>query len=479
VPDGRLQRIDEAREVAYIVRRGRTYSAPLSEVDGKARVPTARVSFDVVRRGGSETATNVRLRTGTRTSRRQRRFGDLTGARRPGAKTETIAGKTLGVNVTTQPFRVAKAWLGAMAESDFDGATSLYLPRALLHVPATADADSEAIIGRKAIRAALERSPLAGVDPETAEVRGVDRFVRIDCRCHGRDHTTYLEVDRGNVFEQWIDTEPEVEESHDDRVPIQVIARGQVPEGAKEAAARKVAQVAGHTRQRLRSGRAKLTVVANPAAEQPAMVEASLDFGVSMVRAHSAAETFDEAIDLVVDRLRASIEHRLDRDSLHHDPSGMAALPGSWRHGNLARRETLFFERPTDEREIVRHKSFAPHELTVDEAIWDMSLLSYDFFLFVELETGQDMMLEQSDDGALILHRLVVDVGEPADVTELPTDVSTSAQVPPVLDVSDAIELLDGAGRSRLFFQNRTTGRGNVIYRRYDGHYGLVTPPAD
>ena len=27
-----------------------------------------------------------------------------------------------------------------------------------------------------------------------------------------------------------------------------------------------------------------------------------------------------------------------------------------------------------------------------------------------------------------------------------------------------------------LLFRNADTGRGNVLYRRYDGHYGLVTP---
>jgi hypothetical protein len=27
-----------------------------------------------------------------------------------------------------------------------------------------------------------------------------------------------------------------------------------------------------------------------------------------------------------------------------------------------------------------------------------------------------------------------------------------------------------------LFFVNAATGRGNVIYHRYNGHYGLITP---
>jgi len=27
-----------------------------------------------------------------------------------------------------------------------------------------------------------------------------------------------------------------------------------------------------------------------------------------------------------------------------------------------------------------------------------------------------------------------------------------------------------------VFFVEPTTGRGNVVYRRYDGHYGLISP---
>ena len=42
--------------------------------------------------------------------------------------------------------------------------------------------------------------------------------------------------------------------------------------------------------------------------------------------------------------------------------------------------------------------------------------------------------------------------------------------------VAEALERLD-TGRERVvFFRNSDTSRGNVAYRRYDGHYGLITP---
>ena len=35
---------------------------------------------------------------------------------------------------------------------------------------------------------------------------------------------------------------------------------------------------------------------------------------------------------------------------------------------------------------------------------------------------------------------------------------------------------LDAEGEDFLFFVNAESRRGNVVYRRYDGHYGLLTP---
>ena len=38
-----------------------------------------------------------------------------------------------------------------------------------------------------------------------------------------------------------------------------------------------------------------------------------------------------------------------------------------------------------------------------------------------------------------------------------------------------AVEHLDLAGDAFVFHLDPGTGRGRVLYRRYDGHYGLIT----
>ena len=42
--------------------------------------------------------------------------------------------------------------------------------------------------------------------------------------------------------------------------------------------------------------------------------------------------------------------------------------------------------------------------------------------------------------------------------------------------MAEAIERLNADGERFVFFANQATGRGNVLYHRYDGHYGLITP---
>jgi hypothetical protein len=42
--------------------------------------------------------------------------------------------------------------------------------------------------------------------------------------------------------------------------------------------------------------------------------------------------------------------------------------------------------------------------------------------------------------------------------------------------VQQATQRLDDGGEPFVFFANAMTGRGNVVYRRYDGNYGLITP---
>jgi len=44
------------------------------------------------------------------------------------------------------------------------------------------------------------------------------------------------------------------------------------------------------------------------------------------------------------------------------------------------------------------------------------------------------------------------------------------------IDLDAAVSEMNAVDHRFVFFENATTGRGNVIHRRYDGHYGLIEP---
>jgi hypothetical protein len=102
-----------------------------------------------------------------------------------------------------------------------------------------------------------------------------------------------------------------------------------------------------------------------------------------------------------------------------------------------------------------------------------MDQLDYDFHLFHDLATGADSVLERLPGTKYRLTRL-----HPMPVEPVPTAISVTVdeQPPPTLTLSEAMQYLDADSGPFVFFANAATGRGNVVYRRYDGHYGLITP---
>jgi hypothetical protein len=121
---------------------------------------------------------------------------------------------------------------------------------------------------------------------------------------------------------------------------------------------------------------------------------------------------------------------------------------------------------------VVRHKQLALTPLSVAEAALDLELLDYDFYLFVEAETGQDALLWREPEGAL---GVAVAGGRRPDASGC-TMPLRPAPPPARLSLDEATGRLDLTGEPFVFFVDATTGRGGVAYRRYDGHVGVITP---
>ncbi len=218
--------------------------------------------------------------------------------------------------------------------------------------------------------------------------------------------------------------------------------------------------------------RLRLVLEPDPARARPAAVQGSLNLDGKVIRAHVAAPTMHEAIDRFADRLEDRIDRAHHRREAarrrHREPE-----PGSWRHGDVPDRRPSIFERPVPDREIVRHKEYAIEAETVDDAIFDMESLDHDFFLFTSAQTGDDCVVWRVDDDGYELITPSVE-GPALDIGA--DDVRVSTRVPARLSLSEAVEFLNLADEPWQFFVDVHTGRGNVVYRRYDGHYGLISP---
>ncbi len=254
-------------------------------------------------------------------------------------------------------------------------------------------------------------------------------------------------------------------------VQVVVQARGEVSAAERAYAQDKVEHLLPLAPGPVLFARVELVEHADPARERPAFAKAELDVNGRLVRAHIAAATMFEAVDLLEARLR----ERLDRFAHHEEAKHLRARgrgEHEWHHGDWAPARLSYFPRPAGEREIVRHKTFAVGEMTPDEAAFDLELLDHDFYLFKNLETGEDNVLARSEgDGYELL--------EPSTSSSL---AATAAPIrhratrPPRLSTEEAVDLFDQGVEPFVFFVDPEDGRGRILYRRYDGHYGLITP---
>jgi ribosome-associated translation inhibitor RaiA len=257
-----------------------------------------------------------------------------------------------------------------------------------------------------------------------------------------------------------------------DDLSIDLSTKGEVDEMARAAAREKFAKLAGLVREPVRAIDIRLIHERDPANERPCSVEVVFDVDGRPIRAHVAARRMQEAVDLAVDNLQRRIdraEARLHRINQRRE-TGQPALD-EWRHGDLPTTRPHYFPRPVEEREVVRRKTFALEPTTVDEAAFDLDQLGHDFYLFNEVETGAACVLHRRDDGEFALlcaGDKVPDLGHAAAPVHLQSGTVFESTI------SEAKERLDITDEPFVFFLSKETGRGNVLYRRRDGHYGLI-----
>ena len=190
------------------------------------------------------------------------------------------------------------------------------------------------------------------------------------------------------------------------------------------------------------------------------------------MRAQVSGVTMREAVDALELRLRHQLEELSERD-LERQNGARAAVPGEWRHGALPTPRLGVFPRPVEERELVELKTYAIAPLLPDEAALEMRQLDYDFYLFTNADTDEENVVFLRDDGSLGLLEVTPGAAHAAGHAVLAEAEPFPASR---LVRSEAIGRLNVTEEPFVFFVDAESGRGNVLYRRYDGHYGLIEP---
>ncbi len=205
----------------------------------------------------------------------------------------------------------------------------------------------------------------------------------------------------------------------------------------------------------------------DPARERAHHVEMSIDLDGRPVRAHDSAPTMREAIDGTYARLRRRVEAATERaqslEFRHRDRT-------AWHHDDQPRERPSFYPRPADERRLVRHKTFALDPGSIEEALVDLEVLDHDFYLFRHDETGSETVVYRVDRGYGIMQR----VGTPDAIARIEPALRVGPR-PSIEKLDTARTILDETEAPFVFFVDADTDRGSVLYRRYDGDYGVIT----
>lgn len=253
---------------------------------------------------------------------------------------------------------------------------------------------------------------------------------------------------------------------------VDVTADGDLSDAVDHAKA-KIGRLGRFTDRPVLAARVRLTELPDQATGRAVLAQGNLDLDGRWIRAQVEGVTAREAVDRLEDRLR----RRIERTARHWEArrGGLpTADPGEWRHQSEATHRPRRFPRPPEDRRVVRRKSFTLKACTVDEAAAELSLMDYEFHLFTEKATGYAAVLSRAGKGDHRLTLVAPASREQLAPFELP--VTMSDHPVPCLDVEQAIERLELSGASHLFFVEAAEGRACVLYHRYDGHYGRITP---
>lgn len=210
--------------------------------------------------------------------------------------------------------------------------------------------------------------------------------------------------------------------------------------------------------------RVRLTAFRLPDARPSVLAQLNVTADGRLIRIQVVAAAVHDTAALLHSRLRD-----------HLARLAQPALPRGWPDQHRQHHQPVAVPLPAAARKVVRRKRYLLVRCSPDDAALTMDLRDYDFHLFVDCDTGQDSIVYRVGPTGYRLARQS-DLTPPRQPAVMPWTVSVDAV--PHLKPGQAAGRLDTTDMPYRFFQDAASGRGSVLYRRYDGHYALIAASA-
>lgn len=260
--------------------------------------------------------------------------------------------------------------------------------------------------------------------------------------------------------------------SQQDSPQIGYMTEGPVPESTRASADSMIDKLSSMSPRPVIFARVKVRVDEERNPDEQAVVQGTLDVSGSLIRAEAAAGTSEQALGILENRLERRLTRLAERreDANERPPF---TPEGTWRHGDLPSKRPSFYDRPPEQRQVIRKKTYAPDDqVSVEEALFDLDVLDHRFFLFTDELDGKASIVYEEDDG-VFLRKLD---GSSHSTDQMRVSIDVNETPAPSITVEDAIDRLNLSDEAFVFFQDAETDLASVLYRRYDGHYGLIVP---
>jgi len=122
---------------------------------------------------------------------------------------------------------------------------------------------------------------------------------------------------------------------------------------------------------------------------------------------------------------------------------------------------------------IARLKSFKLHRATACQAAAILNAMDYVVYLYTDADTGEDAIIYRAGPTGLRLARQPT-MHPPSLPSVLPLTINPRKT--PILATGQAATRLGDTSLPFLSYTDAATRRGSLLYRRYDGILGLITP---